>query len=182
MVNIYKLELTVLELEILRLLFVKVGKSVNQRKISRLLDVSPPAVKKALVKLEEKNYVIVEKDEDTKILSISLNRDNYDLVFLKRADNLRLIYESGLFKFLERQFPGKTIILFGSYSKGEDTIYSDLDIAIIGGKSRIADLSEYEKVLERVINLNFYENFNKIHINLKENLFNGIVLAGGIEF
>jgi len=71
--------------------------------------------------------------------------------------------------------------LFGSYSRGDDLITSDIDIAIIGRKEKNTDLSEYEKKLERKIILNFYPSFSKIHKNLKENILNGDVLVGGIE-
>mgnify|MGYP003987829595 FL=1 len=102
-------------------------------------------------------------------------------MYLKRVDNLKQIYESKLLECLEQEFAGSTIILFGSYSRGEDTENSDTDIAIIGRKEKKINLNKYEKLLDRRINLNFYESFSKIHKNLKENLFNGIVLSGGIE-
>ena len=53
MVNINKQVLTSLQQEILRLLFVKSGMSLNQRGIARILEVTPPAVMKAIPKLEE---------------------------------------------------------------------------------------------------------------------------------
>jgi len=181
MVNIYKLQLTILQQEILRLLFIKSGTSLNQRGIARILEVSQPAVMKALPKIEQDRLIKVKQDKDSKRWSIELNRDNYKIMQLKRADNLKQVYESGLADFLEKEFAGATIILFGSYSRGEDTANSDIDIAIIGRKEKEVDLAKFDKMLERTININFYENFEKIHKNLKENLFNGIVLAGGIE-
>ena len=76
---------------------------------------------------------------------------------------------------------GATIILFGSFSRGDDILKSDIDIAIIGRNRKEVDLSEYEKTLEREIIINFYDSFDKVHRHLKENMFNGIVLSGGIE-
>lgn len=181
MVNIYEQKLTNLQQGILRLLFVKTGTSLNARKISKSLEVSQPAVSKALPLMEKENLIIVEKDRDTGRLSIELNRENHKVLQLKRADNLKLIYESGLADFLEKEFAGATIILFGSYSKGEDTIKSDIDISVIGRKDKKLDINKFEAVLERKININFYESFIKIHKNLRENIFNGIVLYGGIE-
>jgi predicted nucleotidyltransferase len=179
MVNIYKLKLTILQQEILRLLFIKTGSSLNQRQISKILGVTPPAVMKALPGIE----VLIElhQDKESKRWSIELNRDNHKIMQLKRADNLKQIYESGLNDFLETEFAGATIILFGSYSRGEDIINSDIDIAVIGRKDKLIDLAKYEKELERKININFYASFKDIHKNLKENLCNGIVLIGGVE-
>ena len=181
MVNLYKLELTNLQQEILRALFIKAGKSLNQRGIAKILDVSAPAVMKALPELEKKEFIKLKQDKESKRWAIELNMDNHKVLQLKRADNLRQIYESGLNDFLDKELAGATIILFGSYSRGEDTQKSDIDIAVIGRKEKNIDLEYFDKLLERKINLNFYDSFGKIHKNLKENLFNGIVLSGGIE-
>ncbi len=181
MINIYKLKLTNLQQEILRLLFVKTGTSLNQRQIANFLEVSQPAVMKSISGLEKESLIKVNQDKETKRWSIELKRDDYKVMHLKRADNLKLVYETGLADFLESELAGASIILFGSYSRGDDTINSDIDIAVIGRKDKQIDLTKYEKALERKININFYDSFKNIHKNLKENLCNGIVLAGGVE-
>jgi len=179
MVNIDKL--TNLQQEILRLLFIKSGQPLNALAIAKALKVSQPAVSKALPPLTKKELIKVEKDKESGRLSIELNRDNHKVTQLKRADNLKYIYESGLADFLEKEFAGATIILFGSYSRGDDIFNSDIDIAVIGRKNKSVDLERFEGSLGRKIIINFYDTFQKIHKNLKENLFNGIVLYGGIE-
>lgn len=181
MVNISKLRLTMLQQDILRLLFIKFGSSLNQRAIARLLNVSQPAIMKALPKMKELEFIKVEQDKDSKRWSIELNSDNSKVMQLKRIDNLKQIYEYGLVDFLEKEFAGGTIILFGSYSRGEDTINSDIDFAIVGRKDKKIDLSRFEKIFERNIFINFYSSFKAVHKNLRENIFNGIVLIGGIE-
>jgi len=181
MVNGYKLKLTNLQQEILRILFIKAGISLNQRQIANISGVSPPAVIKALPNLEKENLIKIKQDKETKRWSIELNRDNHKAMQLKRVDNLKQIYESGLADFLEKEFAGSTIILFGSYSRGDDIINSDIDLAVIGRKEKEANLDKYEKELERRIIINFYDSFKDIHKHLKENLCNGIMLIGGIE-
>jgi predicted nucleotidyltransferase len=181
MVNILKLELTNLQQEILRLLFIKVGISLNARAVANALDVSQPAVSKALPLLEKIELIKVEKDKVSGRFSIELNRENNQIIWLKRADNLKQTYESGLVSFLRDSFPGCTIILFGSYSKGEDILTSDIDIAIVGSIEKEINLSKFEKILDRKIILNFYSSFKKIHKSLLENISNGIILTGGIE-
>lgn len=180
MINIYKLKLTPLQQGILRLLFVKAGTSLNQRQIANFLEVSQPAVMKALPDLEKENLIKIQQDKETKRWAIELNREHHRVMQFKRADNLKLIYETGLVDFLEKEFAGATIILFGSYSRGEDIINSDIDVAVIGRKDKQVDLTKFEKELERQININFYDSFKNIHRNLKENLCNGIVLVGGV--
>ena len=181
MVNIYELDLTNLQQRILRLLFIKAGLQLNALAIAKSLGVSQPAVSKALPLLEEKEFVKLQKDKESGRFAIELNRDNHKILQLKRVDNLKLIYESGLVDFLEKEFAGGTIILFGSFSRGDDLINSDIDIAVIERKSKEINLEKFEKLFEREININFYESSKEINKNLKENLFNGIILAGGIR-
>lgn len=181
MVNTTKPKLTSLQGEILRVLFIKTGTSLNQRQIAMRLNVTQPAIMKALPFLEKLNFIKISKDKETKRWSIALNMDNQRIMQLKRVDNLKQVYEFGLADFLEKEFAGATIILFGSYSRGDDTINSDIDIAVVGRKEKKTDLSKFEKSFERKININYYESFAKIHKNLKENLANGILLTGGFE-
>ena len=181
MVNIYKLKLTILQQEILRLLFIKAGTSLNAHRIARNVEVSQPAVSKALPTLEKEGLIKVSKDKISKRLSIELNRDNNQVIWLKRADNLKQIYESGLAQFLYDSFSGATVILFGSYAFGEDTSKSDIDLAVIGAKERMIDLEKFEKMLERKIIINYYKTFHGIDKHLLSNIANGILLKGAID-
>jgi len=178
MVNITKPKLTQLQNDILRVLFKKNGSVLNQRQLAIQLNVTQPAIKKALPVLEKIKSINVKKDQR---LSITLNTECHKVMQLKRIDNLKQIYEYNLADFLEKEYAGATIILFGSYSRGEDTWNSDIDIAVIGRKEKNIELGIYEKNLERKININFYKSFSDIHKHLKENLANGFVLAGGFE-
>jgi predicted nucleotidyltransferase len=162
-------------------MFINAGKSLNPHRISQLLDVSQPAVSKALPYLEKNGLIIVKKDKNSKRLSIDLNRLDNQVVWLKRSDNLKQVYESGLVQFLYDKLPSATIILFGSYAFGEDTYESDIDLAVIGAKYRGLDITKFEKILERKIIVNNYATFQKIDKHLLNNILNGIVLKGAIE-
>ncbi|MFA5888445.1 MAG: nucleotidyltransferase domain-containing protein, partial [Candidatus Nanoarchaeia archaeon] len=127
-----------------------------------------------------------EKSKTMNLLSIEFNRNNPEAVEMKRVENLKMTYESGLSRFLFEEFPGCAIILFGSYSRGEDMWSgtenrSDIDIAIVGTKGRNIDLARFDKMLERHISINYYESWAGIHKNLKNNILNGILLNGSIE-
>jgi len=178
--DMYKLKFTKLQNEIFRLLCIKSGTSLNQRKIASLLGVSPTAISKSIKSLEKNNLIKINKEEAMNLVSVRFNREDSRAVALKRAENLEMIYESGLVEFLGK-FSGASIILFGSYSYGEDTMESDIDIAIVGSKRKDIDVKVFEKLLEREIIINFYKSFKEIHKHLKENICNGIVLKGGIE-
>ena len=179
--EIYKEKFTSLEREILRFLFVYAGQGFNQRQIALGLDVSSTAIANSICKLEKENLIkLLRKEGDNRIL-IELNKDNSAIFHMKRVENLRNIYESGLIDFLSEKLGLSTIILFGSYSLGEDILNSDIDIAIIGAKEKKIELKQFEEKLKRDINLNFYNSLNIIETNLKSNILNGITLKGGVQ-
>lgn len=178
MVDIIKLKFTMLQQEIIRYLSREAGKKYNARQLAVSLKVSQTAIAKALVFLKNKNIVCIKKESGR--LSIWLDRGRQRTLQIKRIENLRTIYDSGLSDFFEKNFLGSTVILFGSYSRGDDVVGSDIDIAIIGEEKNL-DLRKFERVLHRDIVVNFYSSFSEIHKNLKENLCNGILLSGGIE-
>lgn len=186
MVNIYKSKFTLLQQEIFRYLIIKAGTSFNARRLARPLKRTQAGIVKALPELEREGLVKIKKDKDSGRWSIEFNRDNQKAIDLKRVENLKMIYESGLVKFLEDSFPGYTIILFGSYSRGDDIWTSeghtsDIDIATIGTKSREVELTKFDKLLERTIVINFYPSFKEIHKHLKDSILNGILLSGSID-
>lgn len=177
--DIYKLKWTVLEQEIFSLLCIKAGEKLSQREVAKILSVSPTAVSNSIKKLKENNLIKVEK---TKTINfVSFNRDEHGAVELKRAENLKNIYISGLSDYLEKELAGATVILFGSYSRGEDTGTSDIDVAVVERKDKLLELEKFEKVLNRKINVNFYDSWKRIHKNLKNNILTGITLHGGVE-
>lgn len=188
MVNMYESEFSLLQQEILRFLFVMSGSFFNARKLANFLGRTQAGIIKAIPKLEKDGLVSVKKDKYSGRWSIGLNRDSRKVIEMKRVENLKMIYESGLVLFLEENFLGATIILFGSYSRGDDVCIdddeghkSDIDIAIIGVGEKDVDIKRFEKRLKRKIIINFYSSFEEIHKFLKDNLMNGIVLSGSID-
>ncbi|MBU2496946.1 MAG: nucleotidyltransferase domain-containing protein [Nanoarchaeota archaeon] len=184
----YKVKWTKLQAEIFRFLCINAGQNFNLRGIAKPLKVSPTAVSNALHDLQKNGLIKIEKSKTMNLMSIEFNRDNEKAINLKRVENLRLIYESGIMDFLESKFPGCTIMLFGSYSRGEDVWYgemddrnSDIDIVIINTKEKEINLEKFERELKRKIFINFYKSWKFIHKNLKNNILNGILFSGGVE-
>jgi len=173
----YKLKFTRLQEEIIRFLMKKTGEEFSLREIAKALKVSPTAISKAIKPLKK---LITIKPSAMNISLTQINRNNPYIIQLKKIQNQKEILESNLINILKETFPGTTIILFGSYARGEDTINSDIDLAILG-KEKIINLQEQEEYLERKINIQFYKNLDEIHKHLKENIYNGIILAGGIQ-
>ena len=176
-----KLKLTSLQNEIFRLMCIKSVEKLNLSEIAKNLDVSVTAVSKSILKLEDAKLISVERNKKMNLILICLDRSSKKAIQFKRAENLKMIYEYGLHDYLEEEYLGSIIILFGSFSKGDDTINSDIDIAIIGRRRKEINLKNFEERFQRKIIINYYQSFKEIHKHLKENIFNGIILTGGIE-
>src|SRR3989338_793162 len=179
--DVYKLKWTGLKQAIFRLMCIKAGSALNQREIALILKVSPTAIGNALKDLEKEKIIKKERRGKLNLFLVELERENKKIIGLKRAENLKMLYEIEMIEFLEKNFPASAIILFGSYSRGDDTIRSDIDIAVIGSKEKKINLENFQLILEREIRLNFYPSLSEIHKNLKENICNGIILCGGVE-
>lgn len=163
--------------KITELLFDFPLRTSHIREISRILNISAPSISKAIKQLQKDNMVILNKRV---IYEVKANIENPKFKQMKIVYNLGKIYSSGLFDYLYDNFYLSTIVLFGSYSKGEDTERSDIDIAIIGSNEKQIKIEDYEKKLNRRINIDFID-FSKLKIELKESIINGIVLSGYIR-
>lgn len=117
---------------------------------------------------------------------IKANQQNPYLIRNKIVNNLDFIYNSNLVDFLDQKFNyPKSIILFGSYRKGEDDSTSDIDIAIETDEKEykvigLRELADFEKEIGRKIQLHLFNRKN-IDLNLFNNIANGIVLKGFLE-
>jgi len=135
----------------------------------------------------------LEKDEFLKIevlgrvWRISCNPKHFYNHTKKIGYNLEMIYASPIISAIYELFPNpKSIILFGSYRKGDDTEKSDIDIAveILGEKEmeiiKLGILPELGFRKKVPVNVHVFSR-NKINPNLFANIANGIVLDGFLE-
>ena len=106
--------------------------------------------------------------------------DNKIFKKYKIIHNLSSILESGVIDFIEETVSPKSIVLFGSYSRGEDIENSDIDL-FVECKNEELDLKSFEKKLGRKIELHFNEKFTMYPKELKNNIINGVVLNGFLE-
>ena len=156
------------------------GIGFQLREISRKVAVAPPSVKKYLNELVKEGLVIKIKHRIHGYPVYYANRDNEEFKFLKRMDIVIKIKESGLIDCLSENCMPDVIILFGSASKGEDLKESDIDLFVLSSKEKI-DLSQFEKKLNRKINIFFSNSFDKLSKELKNNIVNGIILKGYLK-
>ena len=175
------LNLTSLQRALFSLLCKTAGSRINQRALAARLKVTPAAVSKALPGLEERGLILVKKQGAMNLKEVELNRDDHHVVQLKRIENVREIYGSGLLDALAERYAGSTIVLIGSYARGEDTVRSDIDLVIIGSKEKAVDLQVFEKMLERPVRITYVRSLSSLSPEFRESVINGIVLEGGLR-
>lgn len=153
------------------------GLETSIRQLSRDTDISPAWVSKNTKELNDQDILNVEEDLASKKISIGKKfRD------IKEIYNYRAIKDSGLVEYLEEELRPDAIVLFGSFERGEDTKNSDIDIAIINGRKKNLNLSDFEeKLLDRNIEIQSIENLKNSDINFRNSLANGKTLYGFME-
>lgn len=152
------------------------------KEICEKSSLSPTSVNIYLKQLLNLNLIIKSYEKKGKrnfpLYNSNYNSDNYKKY--KRFINVLKLDTSGVIKYISDTIMPQTIVLFGSYSKGEDVEGSDIDIYVQGIKKDLK-LSVYERNLKRKLQLLFNLDFNKYSTELKNNIINGIVLNGYLE-
>jgi len=150
--------------------------------ISKKSKLAHTSAKSYLISLK-KNGIIqetIEKKGKRNFPIYMANLANPKYKLYKKLFNLNKILDSGLVDFLRDKFMPRTIILFGSYSRGEDVENSDIDIFVEAKKQEV-NLQQFENKLKRKISLHFNENFNNYSKELKNNIINGEILYGYLD-
>jgi len=149
-------------------------------KISKEIRLAHTSVKNHLETLIKMNIIKRENILGIKKNYYVANRDNFNFINYKKIYNLDILNKSGLIKYISDKFMPSCIILFGSFSRGEDINSSDIDIFIECSEKNV-DLTKYEKILNRRIELHFKKNFKSYSSELKNNILNGLTLYGFLE-
>jgi len=140
------------------------------KEISRKIKLAHTSVKKHVLELVKLGLV----EETSQVFKgYKAIRENPEFLFNKKISNLIMLKNSGLIEILKENYP-KSIILFGSYDKGEDIESSDVDIFVDSKKFKI-DLTKYEKYLNRNIHILFKGEPSK---DLMESINQGTILFG----
>lgn len=151
---------------------------VHLRELSRQMKISMPTIISTTDKLSKEQ--LLQKKKNKFLTTVKANAENTRFVRLKRVFNIEQIYESGIVDELIKEYNHpQTIVLFGSYSRGEDIERSDIDIGVITNKKTNINTTQYEKKLKRKISIHEI-NLDKVSQEFKNNLCNGIILEGAI--
>ena len=164
--------------KIISKIFEDPSKKYYVRELAREAKVNPNSVINTIKQLEKEK--IIQKKTRKHIVEIFADLDNPAFLRKKRIFNLMQIYDSGIADYLIKSYNPKSIILFGSYSRGEDIKKSDIDIAVITDNEKIANLEIFEKKLSRKIHLLLLQ-YKKINNELYISLINGIILYGYLD-
>ena len=157
--------------KVAEIFFIEPTKIHFIKEISRKINLAPTSIKIHLQTLLKEGLVGGVKSEPFN--GYKACRENQEFIFEKKIANLVFIKSSGLIDELKEKYP-KSIILFGSYNKGEDIETSDLDL-FIDVKPFKFNQKELEKYLKRKIHIIFKEEANK---SLLENIDQGTILFG----
>jgi len=167
-------------LKIARIFFDEPTREHYLKEISKKSGIAHTSVKNNLGLLEKEKIIdkIVKKRGEREFPFYIVNKDKKYFKY-KKVDNYLRLLNSGLVEFLKDITP-TTIIVFGSYSKGEDIEDSDIDLFVECEKKEL-DVGKFEKKLSREIQIHFNKNLNNLSKELRNNILNGIVLYGNIE-
>ena len=150
------------------------------RQIERDLKIPLPSINRYTKELEQEK--ILKSTEAPGITLYSADRTSPAFLLEKSLYNLRCLSSSGLVEFLVQELSNPTIVLFGSYARGEDVETSDVDLYLESVKKDVSSLAKFEKKLQRRIQLFKYKSISQIeNKELANNIINGITLNGFIE-
>jgi predicted nucleotidyltransferase len=146
------------------------------REISRKIKLSQSSVRNHVNFLLEENMII--KKTSNPFDGFIANRENEDFIFYKRVYNYSSLKE--LRDFIIKKCYPKSIVLFGSYFRGEDIESSDIDIFLLSNSPKEINFSEFEKTLSRKINVLWSKNILDLDKKIQTKIKNGLVLTGEI--
>ena len=150
--------------------------------ISRKIGLAHTSVKKNLSQLLNEGLIkeTIQKKGRRKFPVYSANIDNKNFKRQKIVYNLSSLFQSGLIDFLEEKLAPNSIVVFGSYRRGEDTEDSDIDLFVETVEENI-DVTKFGKKLNRKIQIHFKKEFTNYPKELKNNIINGIAVQGFLE-
>lgn len=175
---------TMNEARVIKLFLLYPTKLFSARGIAKLLKLTHPTVLPILHKLNNNGVVKRVLFQQKGMLSINMlwqaNREENKYKLIKRVNNLGSLYASKLAEYIANKTMPNAIVLFGSYSRGEDVEESDIDVLVVS-KEKKMDLTHYERKLKRKINVIFEPDILKLKKEFLNNIINGVVIYGYLE-
>jgi len=167
------------------LIFNYPNRTFHLREIAKETGLSTTAVKGEHF-LEDLNWFGIIKVEKTDLTTnIKANTESDAYTFYKKIFNLYRLERYGFLLELKDKFEPETMVLFGSFAKGEDIEESDIDLLIITNYKEEIDIGDFSdfwgKMLKRKIDLHILPSLKKSSAEFKNAVANGIVLHGYLK-
>jgi predicted nucleotidyltransferase len=157
--------------KVAEIFFIEPTKVHYIKEISKKINLAHTSVKNHILTLIELGFI--EESNSQVFKGYKARRENPDFIFYKKLSNLISLRNSGLIKLLKEHYP-KSMILIGSYDKGEDIESSDIDIFIDSKKVNIK-LDKFEDNLKRKIHIIFKDEASK---SLMDSIKQGTIIYG----
>ena len=160
--------------------FMNPTSKLRVRQIEREIKAPLPSVIRYCRELEKEG--MLKKESVSGISTYSADRVSKRFLTAKMLFNIKIVFESGLVEYLVKGYFNPVIVLFGSYSKGEDTEESDIDLYLETPKKQEFNLQKFEKSLKHKIQVFNYRNIKEVpNHHLSNNIINGITLNSFVE-
>ena len=151
---------------------------INVREYAKILKISPPTASKLLLDYYRENLLL--KEDYRNYIFFYANKDSKQFIDLSRIYWDYKLKEVIL--FIRKNLNNPLIILFGSFAKAEVTPSSDIDLAVFSHKKQLT-FTNFEKKLNRKIQLFWFNSLNDVKSKeLLNNIVNGYVLSGRLNF
>jgi len=150
---------------------------INVREYARMQKISPPTASKILEEYYHRG--LLKRESEKQYIYYFANGENLNFIDLSRIYWRNTLEDAGFIKFLEKEFSNSQVILFGSLSKAEAKIDSDIDIAIFTPEKKEIVVEEFKKKLKRDIQIFVFKDRESVkNKDLLNNILNGYKLRG----
>jgi|SRR3989344_2614359 len=150
------------------------------RQMEREIKIPLPSAIRYTKELEQEK--ILKSAVITNVKFYSAYRTSDTFLLEKKLFNIKCLFSSGLINYLIEELSNPAIIVFGSFSKGEDIEKSDIDLYIESLARKLVNLQKFEEKIGKTIQIFWYKNITEIdNKNLANNIINGTILNGFIK-
>ena len=126
-------------IKVLEVFFKEPTKIHCIREISKSISLAQTSVRNHIKELEKENLII--KKESRPFNGFVANHENEKFLFYKQAYNLYSLFD--VKNIIINKIAPKTLIFFGSYQRGEDIEWSDIDLLAVSKVKKEIDLEKY---------------------------------------
>lgn len=162
--------------------FKEPNKEHYLKQIAKDIALAHTSVKNYLILLKNENIIFeIKQKRGSRIFpTFKANISHKSYKSQKIIYNFKSILLSGIISHIEEKVMPSSIVIFGSYQKGEDLEDSDIDI-FIEAEEESLDLKKFERFFGRKIQLHWKSSIKSYAKELKNNIANGWVVQGYLE-